>query len=81
MKSFFSTKKSSAKPAEDEPVSLSLKKDLEHAIYALETAYMGFENATDPDLIDCYIYEVNAVMKRYCYLLHQVNSGKESSIT
>ena len=26
---------------------------------------------TDPDLIDCYIYEVNAVMKRYRYLLNQ----------
>ena len=27
--------------------------------YELETAYSGFDNVTDPDLIDCYIYEVN----------------------
>ena len=45
--------------------------DLEKTKYELETAYSGFDNVTDPDLIDCYIYEVNAVMKRYRYLLNQ----------
>ena len=45
--------------------------DLEKTKYELETAYSGFVNVTDPDLIDCYIYEVNAVMKRYRYLLNQ----------
>ncbi len=39
--------------------------------YALENAYAGFDNATDPDLIDCYIYEVNSLLKRYRFLLHQ----------
>jgi hypothetical protein len=36
---------------------------------ALESAYSNFENVVDPDLIDCYIYEVNAVQKRYKFLL------------
>lgn len=45
--------------------------DLEKTRYELETAYSGFDNVTDPDLIDCYIYEVNAIMKRYRYLLNQ----------
>lgn len=36
---------------------------------ALESAYSNFENVIDPDLIDCYIYEVNAVQKRYKFLL------------
>lgn len=45
--------------------------DLEKTKYELENAYCGFDNVTDPDLIDCYIYEVNAVMKRYRYLLNQ----------
>lgn len=48
--------------------------DLEKTRYELETAYSGFDNVTDPDLIDCYIYEVNAVMKRYRYLLNQAAS-------
>ena len=26
---------------------------------------------TDPDLIDCYIYDINAILKRYKYLLDQ----------
>ena len=39
--------------------------------YELENAYAGFDDATDPDLIDCYIYEVNSLLKRYRFLLHQ----------
>ncbi|MCM1039988.1 MAG: YaaL family protein [Roseburia sp.] len=49
----------------------SIHEELLQAKYALENAYAGFDNVTDPDLIDCYIYEVNAVMKRYKYLLEQ----------
>ena len=39
----------------------------------LDNAYAGFEYATDPDLIDCYIFQLNAAMKRYRYLLNQWN--------
>lgn len=49
----------------------SIREELLQARRALENAYSGFDNVTDPDLIDCYIYEVNAVMKRYKYLLEQ----------
>lgn len=49
---------------------------------ALDSAYSNFENAIDPDLIDCYIYEVNAVQKRYKFLLKQAKEmdAKLSSI-
>lgn len=50
---------------------LTIREELIQTRHALENAYSGFDNATDPDLIDCYIYEVNAVMKRYKYLLEQ----------
>lgn len=49
----------------------TIREELLQVRHALENAYSGFDNATDPDLIDCYIYEVNAVMKRYKYLLEQ----------
>lgn len=49
----------------------SLREELEQARFALEIAYSGFDNVTNPDLIDCYIYEVNSIMKRYKYLLEQ----------
>ena len=81
MKRFFSTIKKSPTPSveDDEPIVLSL--DLERTRYDLETAFMGFDNATDPELIDSYIYEVNSVMERYHYLLHQAASGQKSSVS
>lgn len=50
---------------------LTLRDELLLARNALENAYSGFDNATDPDLIDCYIFELNAVLKRYKYLLQK----------
>lgn len=50
---------------------LTLLEELAQTRAALEIAYSGFDNVTDPDLIDCYIYEVNSIMKRYRYLLQR----------
>ena len=50
---------------------MSLREELAQTRYALEIAYSNFDNVTDPDLIDCYIYEVNAILKRYKYLMEQ----------
>lgn len=36
---------------------------------AMNTAYSNFENVVDDDLIDCYIYELQAIQKRYHFLL------------
>lgn len=49
-----------------------LLSDLKLTKTALDDAYTNFENAVDPDLVDSYIYEVNAVQKRYHFLLKQV---------
>ena len=46
----------------------SLREDLEKTRTALEIAYAGFDNAVDPDMVDCYIYEINALLKRYKHL-------------
>ena len=50
----------------------SLISDIEKTKVAIESAYSNFENVSDPDLIDCYIYELNAMQKRYTFLLRQV---------
>ena len=66
--------KPSPKPVYEEKAKTlkeCILEDLKKTKFDLETAYSGFDNVTDPDLIDCYIYEVNAVMKRYRYLLNQ----------
>lgn len=38
---------------------------------ALNAAYSNFDNATDPDLIDSWIYRLNAEQKRYKYLIER----------
>lgn len=48
-----------------------LLKEIASTINAIETAYSNFENATDPDLIDCYIFQLNSEQKRYKYLINQ----------
>ena len=52
----------------------ALVREIQRTKMQLETAYSNFENCLDPDLIDSYIYEVNAVQKRYKFLLRQVKS-------
>lgn len=47
----------------------SLLREIAETQKALEAAYSNFENVIDPDLIDCCIYQVNAIQHRYKYLL------------
>lgn len=51
---------------------LEIVRDIALTKSALDTAYSNFENVINPDLIDCYIYEVNSVQKRYKFLLELV---------
>ncbi len=58
----------------------NLLEDLKRTRYALEVAYSGFDNVTDPDLIDCYIYQVNAILKRYKFLLEKITDKENSDL-
>lgn len=60
---------------EQEELMLEIKKTK----MALETAYCNFQYSIDPDLIDSYIYEVNAVQKRYKFLLKQVKNLEQEN--
>jgi hypothetical protein len=57
-----------------------LLNEIKRTKLALESAYSNFENVVDPDLIDCYIYEVNAVQKRYKFLLKQVKETDQEKV-
>ncbi len=48
-----------------------LMNELKKAGNALDSAYSVFENVTDPDLIDCAIYQINAIQLKYKYLLER----------
>lgn len=49
-----------------------LRSDLEVTKRSLEAAHSNFQNAVDEELIDCYIYEVNAAQLRYAFLLRKL---------
>ncbi len=71
IKPFWTIKKES-----DEEIYLNMQKqrlmrDMEKTRQAMEDVYANFDNVTNPDLIDCYIYEMNSVLKRYKYLIEQ----------
>ena len=48
-----------------------LLKEIEKVKADMDNAYINFQNVLDPDLIDCYIFESNAALKRYHFLLKQ----------
>ena len=52
----------------------TLLNDIAQVKYELDNAYSNFENVVDPDLIDSYIFEVNAIQKRYKFLLKYAKS-------
>ncbi|MCI5502253.1 MAG: YaaL family protein [Lachnospiraceae bacterium] len=56
-----------------------LKKALLEAQQSFENAYKGLENVNDPDLIDSYIYEINAANLRYKVLLRDVKMLSENN--
>ena len=61
-----------------EETYLLLKDDLHQTAKALQDAYNNLENVVDPDLIDCYIYELNSVQMRYKFLLSSIKKLKEN---
>ena len=68
MKILFRQTYSNEQPVETEITPFSLKESIEKTRQALEIAYAGFDNAVDNDMIDCYIYEINSLLKRYKHL-------------
>lgn len=43
-------------------------------------AYAGFNGAEDPELIESYVYEINALQARYGYLLRQVKALESGEV-
>ena len=53
-----------------------LLEEIERVKMQMENAHSNFQNAMDPYLIDCYIYESNAAWKRYRFLLKEAKKGQ-----
>ena len=56
-----------------------LKEGLERTRTLINQAYSGFNATKDPDLIESYVFEINALQARYSYLLRRVKEleGRE----
>ena len=52
--------------------------DLEKTKHDLDSAYTNLANVIEPDLIDCYIYEVQSVQMRYKFLLNCAKKLEDS---
>ena len=50
-----------------------LEEEMRRTKERMDTAYLNFQDAVDPDLIDSYIYEGQAAWKRYRFLMKQAN--------
>ena len=56
-----------------------LKDGLVRTRTLINQAYSGFNATKDPDLIESYVFEINALQARYTYLLRRVKEleGRE----
>jgi hypothetical protein len=78
MKIFFHQDYDRLPEVEEDLCVPSVKEDLKKTRSALEIAYAGFDNAVDTDMIDSYIYQINALQKRYTYLLSLASTQSEA---
>lgn len=57
-----------------------LSEDLERARNDLDSAYRNLSCVTEPDLIDCYIYELQSIQMRYKFLLNRMKELEDSNM-
>lgn len=50
---------------------LALRLEIEKTEEELAVAYSNFQNVTEPELIDFYIYQVNAIQMKHQFLLRE----------
>lgn len=56
--------------SQKEAPGLTITDAIERAKLDLDCAYINFEHAVEPDLIDCYIYQLQSAQMRYKFLLN-----------
>ncbi len=46
----------------------------------IDQAYACFNQESDPDLIESYVFEINALQSRYSYLLRRVREMEQTPV-
>lgn len=49
-----------------------LMQSLAHTRVLINQAYSGFNTASDQELVESYVFEINALQSRYSYLLRRL---------
>ena len=55
-----------------------LLESLAHTRLLISQAYSGFDNAKDDELIESFVFEINALQARYSYLLRRVKELEQA---
>lgn len=77
MKIFFNQTFNTGTVIDEDIAPLNLQESIQKTRQALDVAYAGFDNALEVDLIDSYIYEINALQKRYKHLIDLAGTEPE----
>ena len=56
-----------------------LMQTLAHTRVLINQAYSGFNNVKDHELVESFVYEINALQCRYSYLLRRIKELEGSS--
>lgn len=71
------SRQTEARAKRPRPELIRLRFEIEKTRCAIDAARNHFEQAVDPTLIDCYIYELNAAQLRYQFLLRKFKSQED----
>ena len=64
-----------------DPELLALKEELQTAQGDLSLAYRQFDQAVDPELVECCIYQIKAEKARCNYLIRAIKERSPESYT
>lgn len=65
-------------PTPEQEERQALLEGLERTKVLIHQAYACFNRESDPDLIESYVFEINALQSRYSYLLKRVRELEEA---
>lgn len=66
-------------PTPEQEERQALLEGLDRTKILINQAYSCFNRESDPDLIESYVFEINALQSRYSYLLKRVRELEEAA--
>lgn len=61
-----------AQPPQPSPEMVELQRELNRCSVQLHQAYLSFNSTCEVELVESYVFEINALHARYNYLLRRI---------